>query len=169
MDPAYDWTRFTVHMYCRAPLDRVWSAWSTAAGLESFFIARATHTAADGTERGPKDEAQAGDAYCWDFCQPFQLRGAFRSVERPHRIAFSFGGMETTVSLRDAGDAVDVELHQIGCRTDDPGRVGDHLNCRSCWVFFLTNLKSVLESGTDLRDREHPARTDSVSVFWKGE
>jgi hypothetical protein len=34
------------------------------------------------------------------------------------------------------------------------------MNCRICWVFFLTNLKSVLSTGADLR-HENPGRANA--------
>ena len=61
---------------------------------------------------------------------------------------------------------VELRLEQTGCSTIDPERAWQHLNCRSCWGYFLTNLKSVLEHGTDLRDFETPELTDAVSIGW---
>jgi hypothetical protein len=57
------------------------------------------------------------------------------------------------------------ELHlvQTGIPDSADGRVFGHLNCRSCWIFFLTNLKAVLDTGTDLRDTD-PARVSSMEV-----
>ena len=72
--------------------------------------------------------------------------------------------MRVDVRLRDVGGAVEVDLHQTRCATEDPERVRQHLNCRSCWIYFLTNLRSVLAGGPDLRDHEHPNWNDSVSV-----
>jgi uncharacterized protein YndB with AHSA1/START domain len=168
MPSEYDWSAFTVHSYYRAPLEAVWQAWSTAEGLESFFIADARSEPATGPMRAPGEQVHAGDRYRWRFLHGLELVGSFREVDPMQRVAFSFGGMETSVDLQQRGDQVEVRLHQAGCRTDPEGSAGDHLNCRSCWVFFLTNLKSVLEHGTDLRDWEAPGVNDAVSVYWAG-
>ncbi len=45
-------------------------------------------------------------------------------------------------------------------------KASSHLNCRSCWVFFLTNLKSVLENKYDLREQD-PNLSDCVSVHFE--
>jgi len=46
------------------------------------------------------------------------------------------------------------------------GRVWGHLNCRSCWIFFMTNLTSVLEAGRDLR-HVNPAVVSSMEVGFR--
>ena len=55
---------------------------------------------------------------------------------------------------------------QSNIPTEDTGRVESHLNCRSCWIYYLLNLKSVLEHGTDLRDADRP--DNIVSVHFEG-
>jgi hypothetical protein len=48
-------------------------------------------------------------------------------------------------------------------RDDPEDRVQGSLNCRSCWIYFLTALKGQMERGIDLRDRR-PETADSISV-----
>ena len=43
-------------------------------------------------------------------------------------------------------------------------RAWQHLNCRSCWIYFLTNLRAILAGGPDVRDFEHPNWNDSISI-----
>jgi len=165
MTDAYDWTQFTVHMHYRAPLDRVLAAWTTAEGLSSFFIGSARHESEDGVERAQGEPSVAGDRYAWDFLHGFHLDGRLLPCEGDERVAFTFGGgLRVGVSFRERDDAVEVRLHQTGCATEDPARAWQHVNCRSCWIYFMLNLKSVLENGADLRDHQHPVRNDSVSI-----
>ena len=90
------------------------------------------------------------------------------ALEPGRRVGYTFGGaMRIDVTFLDREGAVEVRVEQTGCATQDPDRAWQHLNCRSCWVYFLTNLKSVLEHGTDLRDRERPQWNDSVSIGWE--
>ena len=63
----YDWSQFHVRMYYLAPLEEVFRRFSTAEGLESFFIHKATHAAADGTQRALGEQVQAGDHYDWTY------------------------------------------------------------------------------------------------------
>ena len=49
-----------------------------------------------------------------------------------------------------------VRVHQFDIAGDDTGRAHGHLNCRSCWVYYLLNLRSVVAHGQDLRDANLP-------------
>ena len=75
--------------------------------------------------------------------------------------------MTVAVALRTVVAATELDLHQTGCAMEDPAPAWEHVNCRSCWVYFLTNLRSVLGTGVDLRDHEHPEWNDSVSIGWE--
>ena len=163
----YDWSQFHVRMYYLAPLPEVFRRFSTADGLQSFFIHEAKHTAPDGTPRRPQEQVQAGDHYDWIYVHDFKHGGTFEQVEPNRLVRFTFGTMNVTVSFRDVGEATEVDLHQTRCAISDPDRAWQHVNCRSCWIYFMTNLRSVLRGGPDLRDHEHPNWNDSVSIGFK--
>ena len=165
-EAAYDWSRFHVGMYYRASVARVFEAWSTARGLESFFLGGARHTDGDGHERGPDECVAADDRYEWDFLHDYRLVGRFTAVEPGRRVAFTFGSMHVDVSFARVEDATRVVLRQTGCALVDPARAWQHVNCRSCWIYFMTNLRSVLGQGVDLRDHEQTEWNDSVSIGW---
>lgn len=162
----YDWSQFHVYMYYLAPLEDVFARFGTARGLESFFIHRAEHVAASGTPRGRDELVQTGDAYAWTYTHDFAHGGRFTEVEPNRRVAFTFGDMHVVVSFRRVEGATEVDLHQTGCAPEDPDRAWQHVNCRSCWIYFMTNLRSVLADGPDVRDRDHPQWNDSVSIGW---
>lgn len=161
---SYDWSQFHVRMYYLAPLTQVFRYFSTTKGLESFFIHKARHTTADGAPRSPDEQVQTDDRYDWTYLHDFAHKGEFMLVEPDRLIRFTFGTMTVDVHFRDVGEATEVDLHQKNCSTVDPERAWQHVNCRSCWIFFMTNLRSVLAGGPDLRDHEHPNWNDSVSI-----
>jgi uncharacterized protein YndB with AHSA1/START domain len=163
---AYDWTQFHVHMYYLAPIDEVFRRFSTASGLSSFYIAHAEHTAPDGTRRGPDESFQAGDAYHWTYLHDYAHGGKIEAVDPDRRVRFTFGDSTIEIRFLVVEEATEVALHQTNCPTEDPDRAWMHLNCRSCWVYFLTNLRSVLGTGIDLRDHAHPEWNNSVSIGW---
>lgn len=164
---GYDWTQFHVHMYYLAPIDEVFGKFATPAGLESFYVERATFTAADGTARAPDEPVRAGDRYHFDYVHDYAHGGEVLAVERPRFVQFTFGPCEVAIRLGEVDGATEVDLHQTGCPTEDPERAWMHLNCRSCWVYFMTNLRSVLAGGPDVRDFDHPEWNDSVSIGWE--
>ena len=164
MSDAYDWSQFHVRMYYLASMDEVWRRFSTARGLESFFIYAATHTSADGKVRGADETVAAGDTYQWDYVHNYAHGGEFLEVVAREKVAFTFGSMRVDISFRAVDGAIEVDLHQTNCALEDPERAWQHLNCRSCWIYFLTNLRSVLAGGPDVRDFEHPWWNDSVGI-----
>ncbi len=77
--------------------------------------------------------------------------------------AFTFGEMNVAIALNAVGNQTELHLLQTEIPNTPEGQVGGHLNCRSCWIFFLNNLTSVLDHGHDLRD-DQPDRVSSMEV-----
>ena len=161
---TYDWSQFHVRMYYVAPLEDLFRCFSTGTGLESFFIKSATHTSIDGTVRASEAQVQSGDSYSWSYLHDFAHDGTFETVETNKLIRFTFGTMMVDIRFREVDGAIEVDLHQTNCATTDPDRAWQHVNCRSCWIYFLTNLRSIIAGGPDLRDHDHPNWNDSISI-----
>jgi uncharacterized protein YndB with AHSA1/START domain len=159
----HDWTRFDVYLYVGAPPQEVLSRWQTPRGIESFFVEKARFTDASGRERPVDAPAEAGDAYEWCGLHGFTMRGKLRETAAG-RVAFTFGSRyEVEVTAAPHGAGTLLHLRQGGMADDAQDRVDGSLNCRSCWIYFLTALKAQSEGGIDLRDR-NPATADSISV-----
>ena len=163
-DAAYDWSQFHSRMYYLAPMNEVFRRFATPDGLQSFFIYRAQHRSAEGIPRPGDAIVQAGDRYDWDYVHDYSHGGVFEAVEPNRYLRFSFGAMTVEIHFRELAEAIEVDLHQTNCATEDPERAWQHLNCRSCWIYFLTNLRSILAGGPDVRDFDHPQWNDSVGI-----
>ena len=163
---AYDWSVIDLFMDIRAAPKIVYDAWATAAGMRSFFARDFAYLDGAGKRRASTETALAGDAYELEFHHPLQLRGKVLQAEPPRRFVFSFPTVMTVrIELTPRSDGTRLHLHQGGISTDEEARVDQHLNCRSCWVYYLMNLKSVLEHGIDLRD-DDPLPDNIVSVHF---
>ena len=164
IDPeTYDWSRFEIVFYYDQPVDAVFRAWATPSGLESFFIENASFFTGQGRQRSADEQIETGDAYRWRWRQPHALEGTVLEVLPDRLISLTFGSMSVTLRFTTAGDQTEVHLLQTGISDTADGQVFGHLNCRSCWIFFMTNLKCVLSTGVDLRD-ENPSRVSSMEV-----
>lgn len=51
-------------------------------------------------------------------------------------------------------DETIVELTESGLPTDDKTKAGHFVGDSRGWIFYLTNLKSILEGGLDLRNKK---------------
>ena len=108
------------------------------------------HTAEDGTLRQPDEQIATGDSYHWTYVHYFAHGGKYLLVEPRQLIRFTFGTMTVDIYFREVGEATEVDLHQTNCAIEDPERAWQHVNCRSCWIYFMTNLRSVLAGGPDI-------------------
>lgn len=162
----YDWSTFTLTFYYNAHITRVFRTWTTAAGLESFFIERCVFSDQRGDGRNITDSAKVGDNYLWQFRQAFDVEGQVTDVKDKKSFSFSFGHMQVDLAFKVVNDQTEVHLVQSQIPNTPEGQVMGHLNCRSCWIFFMTNLSSVLEHSTDLRD-QNPEVVSSMEVGFR--
>ena len=163
---SYDWSRFEIFFYYDQPVEEVFLYWTTAAGLEAFFIEKAYFASKAKTIRSSEEVIEKGDRYRWEWRQNFSLEGDVLNVKNNEEITFTFGEMEVSLLFSKRGEQTQIHLLQTKIPDTDDGRVFGHLNCRSCWIFFLTNLKSVLDKNHDLRDSS-PERVSSMEVGFK--
>jgi hypothetical protein len=162
----YDWSQFYVHMYYLAPLDEVFRRFATSSGMESFYIKSAVVESPEGIVRGPNEVFVTGDSYHFDYVHDFAHSGEIVKVIENALVSFTFGVCTVSIRFREVDGATEVALHQTDCPLEDPERAWMHLNCRSCWIYFMTNLRSVLAGGPDIRDFSNPEWNDSVSIGW---
>ena len=172
---SHDKSSFDVHLYMDAAPAEVLRYWQTAEGLTRFFIAEMT------ARNDPGDEVNAsmltpgttltmltrmltpGTSYSWRGIHDYAGEGQFLQITE-ESVEFSFGGRyQVGVSVTPQGSGTCLHLRQSGIGDDESEQVNGSLNCRSCWIYFLVNLKSVIEFGIDLRD-QNPATADAISV-----
>lgn len=144
---GYDWTQFYVHMYYLAPLDKVFARFATPAGMESFYVRTATFIDPHQNVRAPDETFKSDDCYQFDYVHNFSHDGEVLDLEPNELVSFTFGQCVVSIRFREIEGGTEVALHQTGCPLEDPDRAWMHLNCRSCWIYFMTNLRSVLAGG----------------------
>ena len=67
---------------------------------------------------------------------------------------FKFGDAgNCTVSIYEEQGEKIVELLQDQVPTDEKGKQNWHIGCKTGWTFYMANLKSMLEGGIDLRNK----------------
>lgn len=150
-----DWSTFTLRITVDAPVDDIYGAWSTSAGIEKWFLLSAGYTAPDGGIRDKNERVDSGDTYLWKwFGYPGGTPESGKILEANGRDRFKFTFTENcivTVSVLNEGGENIVELKQEKIQPDES--LGIYLGCSTGWIFYMTNLKSVLEGGIDLRNK----------------
>jgi Activator of Hsp90 ATPase homolog 1-like protein len=154
--PGYDWTRFVQRVDVNCDQETAYHAWATSEGLEKWFLRKAIFTNA-GMTTNPSDYVHKGDLYEWywhGYSDESAERGVILEANGKDFISFVFGNAgNVTVTIKKEQNILIVELLQDKIPEDDHGQVNFHLGCSKGWVFYLANLKSVLEGGIDLRNK----------------
>src|ERR1700761_5826431 len=145
-----NWSKFQLRVNIRVPLDKVYTAWATPAGLESWFLRKA--------ELGRTDQEliQKGDNYEWywhGYPDSVVEKGQITAANGKDHFAFTFSmGCPVSISLYREHDETIVELVESGLPTDEATMLQHYVGDSKGWLFYLTNLKSILEGGLDLRN-----------------
>ena len=153
----YDWTRFCKRIDVNSPADIIYITLATQAGLESWFLRTAEFTAPDEVIRRKNEFIKKDDTYRWlwfGYNDETEERGTVLEANGTDLIKFTFSGTCTvTITVKPEQGTTIVELWQENIPTDDKSKSSWHLGCATGWTFYLANLKSVLEGGLDLRNK----------------
>ncbi len=162
-----DWSKFSHKIYLNASIQKVYDSWTTRAGLESWFLRKAEFTMLNGAIREDISPVQKGDTYSWlwhGHPDTTTERDVVTEANGSDRFQFIFGKAGVvTVSLRQIEDNVtEMILTQDQIPTDEAGKYNFHVGCSTGWSFYEGNIKSVLEGGLDLRNK-NPAYTNVIN------
>lgn len=153
----FDWSRFSVRITVTASPKDLYRAWATRKGMENWFLRLCEYKRSDGTARSANENVEAGDTYRWlwyGWPDDMVETGSIISCNGKDQVKFKFGNAgDCTVNIKNEGGENIVELIQENIPTDDIGMRNYHLGCKNGWTFYLSNLKSILQGGIDLRNR----------------
>jgi uncharacterized protein YndB with AHSA1/START domain len=154
---SYNWKQFSKRIPVKAPVKTLYTAWTTQQGLESWFLRLAQFTDAGGSIRPKNAPAETGDTYKWlwfGYCDDAVEEQKILSVNGWDQLSFSFsGGCIVTVSFKQEQGETICELVQQMPMEDEKEQQHFFIECGKGWTFYLANLKSVLEGGLDLRNK----------------
>jgi uncharacterized protein YndB with AHSA1/START domain len=153
----HDWSSFQLRVPLASTRQRVYEAWTTQNGLESWFLRQAKFSAPDGKSRKRDESIAVNDSYEWlwhGWPDETIEKGQILQLNGKDFLQFSFGKAGNVgISIREEQGMIMLELLQDQIPTDEHSQVEFHVGCTKGWLFYLTNLKSILEGGIDLRNR----------------
>ena len=157
---SYDWTRFVTRVPVNASLEKLYWCWATREGMEYWFLRMSEYKKSNVEFRENNEFVQKGDDYRWrwhGWSDEVTEAGKILDCNGKDLFKFSFGNAgNCTVRFKEEDGIVIVELAQDDIPDDEQGRHYWHLGCKTGWTFYLANLKSLLEGGLDLRNKnEH--------------
>ncbi len=158
----YKWSEFKQKEYIKAPLKEVFLKWTTPNGITEWFLKDARYESTEGNVRGSMEIVKPDDKYTWHFYSGFMMEGKVLEVVPNSSFIFTFGKKEpgfdedvvVNVVFSEKGGMTEIELTQSNIADNEYGRVNYNLSCMVGWSYFMTNLRSLFESGFDYREKD---------------
>jgi uncharacterized protein YndB with AHSA1/START domain len=153
----FNWSTFTTRISVKASVEKLYWCWATREGMEYWFLRLSEYKKPDDVLRKNNELVQKGDSYKWlwyGWPDDTVEKGEILDCNGIDFLKFSFGkaGNCAVIIKEEEGELL-VELVQDQIPDDDQGKQFWHLGCKTGWTFYLANLKSLLEGGIDLRNR----------------
>jgi len=153
----FDWSRFTVRINVNASIEKLYWCWATKEGIEYWFLRRSDYKKADGSLCSNTDFVERRSSYSWwwhGYPDEVVEHGEILDCNGQDLFQFRFGdaGICTVKIYEQEGENF-VELVQDKIPTDEKSKQNWHIGCKTGWTFYMTNLKSLLEGGIDLRNK----------------
>lgn len=153
----FDWSQFSVRINVKAPLEKLYWCWATKEGIEFWFLRKSDYKKSDGSLYKTNEFVKKGDSYSWwwhGYSDDVVEHGEILDCNGKDLFQFRFGDAGIcTVKIYDEQDEKIVELTQTDIPTDEKAKQSWHIGCKTGWTFYMTNLKSMLEGGIDLRNK----------------
>ena len=157
----FDWTSFTKSINVKAPKQTVYDFFATRDGMESWFLRLCEYRDAEGNECTPYQLVDEGFSYKWlwhGWADDVEENGKILEANGEDLFEFTFNSngttdMIVTVNIEEEEDECIVKLKQFNIPNDEKGKTHFHLGCSEGWTFYLANLKSIMEGGIDLRNK----------------
>lgn len=144
LKPKHDWSKFTLRIFIKAPVSKVFKAWIDDTQVSKWF-----------TEKTVIEPKKGGRIYFeWTAGDKFET--TVTSIVKDKSFLFPFGnkGEEVKVAFKKEGRGCICELYQYNMKTTPESKWVMHRGCIQGWTFFLANLKAWLEHGLDLRGHD---------------
>jgi Uncharacterized conserved protein len=154
----HDWSKFHLRIPIKAHPRKIFDALTTPSGLESWFLKKAIFHSSDGKVRNNTERIAVGDTYEWywhGWSDEVAEKGVIFKLINEENLQFKFGNAgKVTFTLKEEEGENLLILEQTEIPTDENSRINYYLGCSKGWLFYLTNLKSILEGGLDLRNKK---------------
>jgi hypothetical protein len=152
-----NWSEFKLRVNTTASVGKAYEALSTPGGLETWFLRKA-ELSSGGKLRQASEKMQKGDEYAFHwhgYPDSKAHTGRWLGGDGKSVVSFTFSQeLPVTVSLYRECDETIIELTETFDPTDEGVARNHYLGNMKGWIFYLINLKSVLEEGLDLRNRK---------------
>ena len=155
-EKTFNMDSFIHAIILNASPEEVFEYVATSSGIVKWFIGKAKYFYKDSHIRLGNEKAQKGDSFLWNWLnKDLELKGVVTESTDNKEFSFTFSPL-FLVSIELTGTDDNKTRMTLKQEYQESASKNDfsYINCCTCWVFFMTNLKSVIEHGIDLREKE---------------
>ncbi|HOZ84784.1 MAG TPA: hypothetical protein PK191_04795 [Niabella sp.] len=153
-----NWRRFSLRISINTTTEKLYWCWATREGMEYWFLRNCAYKKPEGIIRAKDEQVCKGDSYVWHWHgwpDDVKEEGALFDSNGRDYFKFSFGKAGIcSVRFFEEHNHQMIELIQEEIPEDEKGKITFHVGCKTGWTFYLANLKSLLEGGIDLRNKD---------------
>lgn len=154
----FDWSRFTVRIPINSTVSKIFEYWNSSKGLEFWFLRKADSWNETGKLLDKSSDLEPGYTYTW-FWEGWDdnTKEVGKILENNHKdkIKFSFGNAgNVAINIIKENKYTVLELIQDEIPVDEYSKHNYHVGCKTGWTFHIANLKSIIENGHDLRNKD---------------
>lgn len=150
----HDWTTFKMRISIHSSPEKIFKAFTTQEKLEQWFLRTADFKSENGVSKKRSTEIEKNDTYTWSWHGSADIEeGQVLKNNKKDYLAFTFLGCLVSIEIKEEDGENVVELVQHDIPIDETSMMNYFVGCTRGWTFFLTNLKSILEGGIDLRNK----------------
>jgi len=152
----FNWSQFSKRVFVNTDLETVYNFWTKSEELEKWFLSKASFVSKEGKKILPTENTRSDSTYQWNwFAQNHSEEGNIINANGIDNLEFTFAGnCKVLVELSKEKNQTLVKLTQTEIPLDNNSKENIRLGCAFGWTFYLLNLKSVLEGGLDLRNKD---------------
>ena len=151
------WNEFKLCGDYNVDLRSLYMAWATPAGLEKWFLRKTDFFTIPLRQRAADEQIMKEDIYTWywhGFNNDTLQKGSILEANGHDMIRFTFSGDSVvTVKFSTRNGLTIIDLTQDNIPEESDPAKNLFVQCQIGWTFYLTNLKSVMEGGKDLRNK----------------
>lgn len=156
----YNWSSFTKRVNIKSSIEEVYQLWATKSGMEKWFLrdCRYKHNEAALNENEFVKPDDTFEWYWHGWGDDTVEKGKIIFANNLDTLSFTFGqagaeNMICHIKIYQEQNETICELIQENIPEDEKGKTYYHIGCITGWVFYLANMKSILEGGIDLRNK----------------